>query len=577
MKSTTGIYITFAIALFALASCTKLLDRPPLDMITDKEMAFTKDEMELYCNQYYGFSDFLGVFYADNSSDNMIHGNYNNNGQLAGTITVPGTDGGWAWGNIRSVNYFLANYHVTKEPWESVKNYVGEMHFWRAWYYYGMLKQFGDLPWYNKPLQTNSPELYAPRLPRNVIADSILADLNMAIELMLPYGKNTPQRIYKDVALLLKSRVALYEGTWEKYHAGSKFGVAGADPDKYFQQAAAAAEQLINSGNYAIVKGNNPRWDYWNLFNQLDLTGNKEVLLWKKYDLTLGLTHQGQNYLLFEGGNTGISKSLVDAYLCADGLPASISPLYKGDDSITSVITNRDPRLAQTVFMRGDPRVIQQGDTVARFIEPYINLAGESRNTSGYQLFKGCAPNIEPQGAGPGSGAGATTASIVFRYAEALLNYAEAKAELGQCTQGVLDQSINLLRDKVNMPSLKVTVGFTDPAWDFPALSPLLNEIRRERRVELACEGYRFDDLMRWAAAKLIKKPLLGAKYKQFEGKDFTPPLGNIAVSADGYIFPYKNSAAVNGWQFDERKNYLKPLPSNELTINPQLKQNPEY
>jgi hypothetical protein len=127
------------------------------------------------------------------------------------------------------------------------------------------------------------------------------------------------------------------------------------------------------------------------------------------------------------------------------------------------------------------------------------------------------------------------------------------------------------------MPHLSVNVGFTDPAWEFPSLSPLMNEIRRERRVELACEGFRFDDLMRWAAADVIKKPLLGAKYSQFEGKSFDPPLENIPVSNDGYIFPYKNTPAANGWQFDVRKNYLKPLPSNELTINTKLDQNPGY
>ncbi|HRN57428.1 MAG TPA: RagB/SusD family nutrient uptake outer membrane protein, partial [Agriterribacter sp.] len=233
--------------------------------------------------------------------------------------------------------------------------------------------------------------------------------------------------------------------------------------------------------------------------------------------------------------------------------------------------------LSQTISVRGYARVIQNGDTTSRFSEPDINKTGSIRNTTGYQLYKGAAPNLESQGGGAASGVGATTASILFRYAEVLLIYAEAKAELGACTQEILDATVNKLRDKVTMPHLTVSVGFSDPNWDFPSLSPLLNEIRRERRVELACEGYRYDDLMRWAATYLIKAPLLGAKFSQFEGKTFNPPLSGIPVNANGYIAPYLNTPAAGGWQFDPSKHYLAPLPTNELTINTALTQNPNY
>ena len=565
MSNKKLIYILI-IASLTFSSCKKFLDRPPLDTITDKEMSFSKTEIEFYANQYYvNFSDFLSVFYGDNSSDNMVFGNFDYNPLLSGTQTLSVYGGGWDWSNIRSVNYFLSNYQVTKEPPEEVNTYIGEVYFWRAWFYFGLMKQFGDLPWYGEPLPTNSPLLYAPRISRSIIADSILADLDRAASLLDPITKSVPQRIHKDVALAFKARVALYEGSWEKYHAGTPFGVTNADPAKYFTQASAAAEQIMNSGNYSISVGTNPKWDYWNLFNQRDLSGNRDVIFWRKYDFSLGLTHNGQAYLLFEGGNTGISKQLVDDYLCADGLPISLSPLYKGDDSIAEVVTNRDLRLGQTIFVRGYPRVIHNGDTITKFSEPDINLSLDQRNTTGYELFKGAAPNIEPQGAGVGVAAGATTASIIFRYAEVLLIYAEANAELGTCTQEVLDASINRLRDKVAMPHLLQSVGFTDPKWDFPNLSGLINEIRRERRVELACENFRFDDLMRWAATNLIKTPLLGAKYNQFVDKVFNPPLSGIPVSVDGYIFPYLNTTAANGWQFDPTKNYLSPLPTNEV------------
>lgn len=568
----------FIATLVLTTACNKFLDRPPLDTITDKEMKFSKKEMELYANQYYvNFPQFLDAFYADNASDNMVYGSFDYNSLLSGTVTVPNSGGGWSWSNIRSVNYFLANYQITTESLADVGTYIGEVYFWRAWFYFNLMKRFGDLPWYNAPLGTNSEELYAPRISRSIIADSILSDLDHAINLLTPVNQSIPQRIHKDVAVAFKARVALYEGSWEKYHNGTPFGVPNANYNKYFQIAADAAQTLINSGYYNIAAGSNPRWDYWSLFNQRDLSGNREVIFWRKYDLSQGLTHNGQAMLLLEGGNTGLSKQLVDDYLCKDGLPASLSPLYLGDDSIARVVTNRDPRLSQTIYVRGYARVIQNGDTTSRFSEPDLNKTGSIRNTTGYQLYKGAAPNLESQGGGAASGVGATTASILFRYAEVLLIYAEAKAELGACTQEVLDATVNKLRDKVGMPHLAVSIGFSDPHWDFPSLSPLLNEIRRERRVELACEGYRYDDLMRWAATHLVKAPLLGAKFSQFEGKTFDPPLSGISVNANGYIAPYLNTPAAGGWQFDPSKHYLAPLPTNELTINTALTQNPNY
>lgn len=560
-------------------SCKKLLDKPPKDALTDKEMGFSATEMKLYSNQFYGSlpgwragPDYsTGIFGYDNSSDNMVNGNYANNARLAGLLTVPPSGGGWDWGNIRAVNYFLANYHVTTEPAAIVNTYIGEMYFWRAWFYYGLFQQFGQLPWYSRPLTPNDLELLqSPRLPRNQVADSMLADLDKAIELLSPVGVAEPLRINKSAALAFKSRVALYEGTWEKYQAGTPFGVTDADPNKYFRQVVSAAEALIATDKHSIPPFQaTPRWNYWRLFNQKDLSSNTEMILWKKFDKSLGLTHFGQNNLSYHGDNTGISKQLVDAYLAIDGKPVSISPLYMGDDSIARLIRNRDPRLEQTILVRGHPRYIVDGDTT-KFNEPAINLAAGQRNTTGYQLFKGAAPD-------DADGSGSVTASIAFRYAEVLLNYAEAKAELGEATQAVLDASINKLRARVGMPSLLVTVGFTDPAWEFPTLSPLLNEIRRERRVELALEGFRFDDLMRWRAHHLIKRPLYGAKYQQFVGKTFNPPLPDIPVSGDGYIYPLKNTPAAGGWQFNENKNYLAPLPTSELTLNPNLKQNPNY
>ena len=563
----------------AVSSCNKILDKPPLDQIPDDQLKFTATEMKLYSNQFYpAFPGWFpgaytgGIFWLDNASDNLVHGNYNYSAQLSGTGTVPPSGGGWDWGNIRAVNYFLANYQTSTDDPAQTNTYVGEIYFWRAWFYFSLLKQFGDLPWYNKPLTTEDMEaLQAPRVKRNSIVDSILQDLDQAVTLLAAPGQAEPLRINRGAALAFQSRVALYEGTWEKYHNGTVFGVEGADYNKYLRKAADVALKLMNAGYYSISPiSDDPRFGYWRLFNQKDLSSNPEMILWKKFDKALGLTHFGQNMMAYGGGNTGLSKQLVDDYLCTDGKPIAISSSYRGDNTVQLQITNRDPRLAQTFLLPGYPRIITNGDTTGRFILPDINLLGDGRCTTGFEIFKGIAPD-------DADGTGSATASIIFRYAEVLLNYAEAKVELGEGTQQVLDQTINVLRDRVSMPHLSANVGFTDPHWEFPELSPLLNEVRRERRVELALEGYRFDDLMRWSADQLIRRPLYGAKYQQFVGKPFDPPLNNIAVSADGYIFPLKNTPASNGWQFNPGRDYLLPLPSNELVLNKNLKQNPGW
>lgn len=577
MKKLSLIYISVFVL---FVSCKKYLDRPPLDTITDKEMTFTQTEMELYANKYYGsfpaFSGYsLGIFEEDNSSDNMVSGDYNFNAQISGTITVPASGGGWDWSGIRGINFFLANYHITTESPDRVNRYIGEMYFWRAWYYFGMMKQFGDLPWYNKPLTTESEELYAPRVSRSIIADSIIADLDKAVQMLPEKNEAQSGRLHRDVALLFQSRVALYEGTWEKYHNNTDFGVPNADPAKYFRKALEAAKEIVDNGVYSIEPvGTDPEWGYWNLFNQKDLSNNSEVLLWKKFDKALNVFHYAQNYFGVSDKNTGLSKYLVESYLCTDGEPIGVSSLYQGDSKVEELLQNRDPRLRQTMYIAGAPRVITGADTSGKFIVPDLTFESRLRNTTGYQLFKGVDPAADHS-------SGDITASIIFRYAEALLNYAEAAAELGECDQAVLDATVNELRARVGMPSLTVSVGFIDPNWEFPTLSPLLNEIRRERRVELACEGYRFDDLMRWAATHLIKRPMLGAKMQQFSDikNTFQPVLdpSAIPVNADGYIAPHWNSPAKTGWQFDPTKHFLKPLPTNELVLNPSLGQNPQY
>jgi hypothetical protein len=575
-------YVIFlhVVLTFLFLSCEDFLDRPPLNKITDGEITFSKTEMELYMNKYYGnfpspWVTEYGIFGVDNSSDNMIHGQYNYNGLISGVIVEPTSGGGWDWGNIRSINFFINNYHRTTESMSVVAPYIGEGYFWRAWFYFDLLKKFGDLPWLNKTLDTNSEELYLPRESRSLIADSIIADLDQAISLLPERASAIQGRIHKEAALLFQGRVALYEGSWEKYHNGTVFGVENANPDHFFRKAATATETLISMGTHEIEQANtDPEEYYWGLFNKKDYSKSKEIMMYRAHDMSLGIYEWTNNYFGVSDANTGISKYLIDSYLCTDGKPVSISELYQGDDLIDDEIKNRDSRLAQTIFTKGDIRTIENGQPSGYFNYPDMAFESRLRNTTGYQLKKGSNPSANHT-------SGDETGTIIFRYAEALLIYAEAKAELGECDQNILDKSINKIRDRVDMPHMSVNIGFTDSRWEFPDLSPLLNEIRRERKVELACEGYRYDDLYRWAATHLIKRPMYGAKIQQFiDAKDeFKPALDPalIPVNDKGYVAPHWTSPAKDGWQFDPGKNYLNPLPLDQLVLNPNLKQNPGY
>jgi hypothetical protein len=576
----------------SIVSCEEYLDIQPKDTITDKGLSFSKNEMEMYCNQYY--TSLPGnltawVWESDAASDNDVPANYGWNGLTFGTQTVPSSGGGWSFTQIRSVNFFLENYSKSAEPLSTQQKYLGEILFWKAYFYFDLMKNFGDLPWLTKTLDVDSPELMGERVSRSVIADSILSILDESIA-MLPLKSQTDiGRIHKDLALLFKARVALYEGTWEKYHAGDAFKGDGRDINRFFVQAKEAAEAVIDGERYslyheyadpALPEG----FSYWRLFSSPsnEIRTNPEVLLAKEYSYALNLVYWGQQ-IRTSGGNDGhgISKSLVDSYLCRDGKPTAASSLYRGDETLENVTANRDPRLIMTVLTPGMPIKIFKGVTDT-FKLPLLTLTPWP-NTTGYQTYKWLSPFIANEDE---SGNFTSNGVPLFRYAEVLLIAAEANAELGTCTQTVLDKTINELRTRVDMPKLTLTgqtgVGFTDPNWDFPSLSPLMNEIRRERRVELAFEGFRTDDLFRWAATDLLQASRLGSKIEQWRGKPFSPAYDVDEVSktkknAAGYISPYFDKIGEGKIGFDPTKNYLYPLPIDQLVLNKNLKQNPGY
>jgi hypothetical protein len=593
MKTNKIFCLLILLAVFGIAGCKKdsLLNQTPPTALADASYWHTVSDLQNYMNNLYGkdaifphyrsYSN-LGIYSLDGNSDNMVPVAVD--ARLSGQYTVA-SNGTYAdYTDIRDVNYFLVNYRRVTAAATDVAPYVGEAYFFRAILYFYALEKVGGVPWVNQPLDITDTQLInAPRLARNTLVDSIVNDLDRAITNLPTKSKAQSQRLYKEYAQSFKVRVCLYEGTWEKYHAGDAFGVSGQDGSKYIQLAATTASDVINSNIYAL--DNVGLSDgYFKLFNQTDYSSSKEIVFWGAYNQQAGVTTYWQNYF-HEGSagtaSTGMSKSLVDDYLCTDGNPAGISPLYKGDDSLKHIVQNRDPRLRQSLFLTGDTVAINVPGATAPLLFAYPAFNNATPCTTGFQIRKGLNTDALQDSH---YSAGGTDGVIYMRYAEILLDYAEARAELGQLTQGDVDITINKIRDRVKMPHLNVGAIPTDPHWLFPALSPVINEIRRERHIELACEGLRLDDMMRWAAAPqlIINKQPLGAQVTQF----LTVPITagklvvgtNIYINANGYIEPYqKVPAMANGYAFNPGRDYLFPITLQETVVNTAIKQNPGW
>jgi hypothetical protein len=580
-------FISIITAVIIIISCSEdFLERYPLDELSPNDFFKNPEQLEIYANRFYillpAHADYSITFWSEKNSDNLVPGTFDP--RLGGTRSLPtsAAEGGWIWDEIRQANYFLAYCHKAEGIPADINHYIGEVRFFRAFLYFDKLKIFGDVPWINKPLNTTSEELYTSRISRRIIADSIIADLDFAISNLKTVEKAPPFRINKEIAMLLKARVCLYEGTWEKCHSGTVFGVNGSDGSDLIQLAAETANLLMQSNKYSIYKGPSGS-EYGSLFNQTDYTGNPEVMLWKKFDIGLGIANNVSRSMAGGAGDLGISKSLIDSYLCTDGQPVSVSPLFQGRDSLEMEVANRDPRLMQSIFLKGYDQIINAPGTLnQKYNLPSIDGAGDARNTTGYAILKGHNPEYSQQV----NNLNGTTGSVIFRYAEALLIYAEAKAELQTITQEDLDRSINLIRDRVGMPDLVLSNIVTDPSWDFPSLSPVINEVRRERRIELMLEGQRWDDLARWRAHNLItgKRPLgikyigtnLEGAYKDFLGNPNIFVGINLFVDENGFIDPYQR-VLPSGYGFDPDRDYLSPIPSDEITLNDKLTQNPGW
>ena len=553
------LYICSLILLLAACKKEDFLDRFPQDAISEPTFFKNENDLKLYLNQFY---DALPVQRGNSEANSDNFAQSSRDVFLAGEYVVPATDGNWSysgWANIRNVNYFLQRYDRAQMD-GTVKNYyVAEARFFRALFYWEKVKRFGAVPWLSQDLtDTSSAILYGPRQPHKQVMDSVLADLNFATA-NAAEGSNQQfkGRITKDVANALKARICLWEGTFRKYH-----GLG--DETEYLRAAADAAEAVMITGRYGIWTTGNPDKDYYNLFIQEELKGNVEAILARRYikDISMhNLTRQISDIW------PALTKDFVRSFLDKNGVPTALSALYQGDETLDDEMADRDPRFSQIIATRGFVVTANPGGT-----DDVVTLPRIPGVVTGYAAIKNYSPDLAQWNANQ-----STLDLFIFRYAETLLIFAEAKAELGEADQAVINRTVNEIRSRVGMAPMIISALVRDPQSKFPGIPVLLDEIRRERRIELVGDGFRFDDLLRWKAGTLINNPetILGMKLTPAMRAQYPAnQVSNVIVDGNFYIRVYNN---ITSRTWTDRM-YLYPLPTNELTLNPALlPQNPNW
>ena len=629
MKFNLKKYILFlGIASVLLPSCNDdFMERYPQDQLTDESFWKTETDIKLMLNSLYPLyiighqsgwaqdkSPALNVtgsplMYGDVYSDNCVKTG-NEFRSMAGELIVP-TDAtaasGWYWWNLRKVNFFLNRYDRADISQEKKNAYAAEAYFFKAWDYYQKVVLFGDVPWITRDLNVDSEELYAARTPRVEVMDSVLMCINKAIEWLPTKENQESERLNKDQANFLKARICLFEGTFRKYH--TELGLQES-ANKWLEEAVKACEALL--GKYSLYK--NGEKTYWKMFTATDVSGNPEVILARNY-LENKVGHAAQRYFNQNHDNRqsmGATRGLVDEYLCIDGRPIYIggsensyekNPNFVGYGKWTE-LENRDPRLTQTICRPGEYVTIYKGGVLDieknGITYPGLSYSDRGSTVTGYRVIKHWMGDMVEEN----RTLNGIQAAIEFRYAELLLNYAEAKYELnGTLSQADVDLTINALRERAGFdfskyPTAKLTVGQepADPRLDKIyaekldyAVSPLLREIRRERRVELAIENHRYEDLMRWKAGNLLTVPFRGMNFLAvqdlYDGSHTANPetavkveLGKtVFADEDGFVIcypksPYQNT--VKGTLPWEDYRYYWPIPKEELVMNPNLVQN---
>ena len=572
-----------AVASLFVVSCD--LDKLPLTNLSPDSFFSTRNELDAFANNFY--TNFPGSSVFEEESDLIIKNSRSD--WMRDGRSVPGSGGGWIWTALRDFNTLIEMSANCKD--ENVRNeYIGVARFFRAWFYFEKVKRFGDVPWYDRQLGSSDKDLYKPRDSRELVMSHVVEDLDFAIA-HLPV-KRSVYKVTKWTALALKSRACLFEGTFRKYH-GLKLD--GHTADWYLEQAAAAGEEFISTSGYSVYTGGGVENSYRDLFASEDAIGT-EIILARDYDRNLSIKHNGTYYTLGNYGNPGMTRKMFCSYLMKDGSRFTDKEGWK-TMSFVDETKNRDPRLSQSIRTPGYKRIGSDKVEAPDF----------GHTETGYMITK------YMQGADLGVDLyGASYNDLpLFRSAEVYLNFAEAKAELGTLTQSDLDKSIKLLRDRVGMQNIDLAAANASPdpylmaeETGYPNVNGenlgVILEIRRERTIELFDEKFRFYDLIRWKNGQAITHKFLGMYFPApgaydldgngtldvcFYTDDVPSGLPANVVKCKigervyftegdhGYVDVTPNLPGL----WNENRDYFYPIPTDELTLNPNLEQNPGW
>lgn len=570
-------YLFILAAGLSLHSC---LDLEPQDQLGENKMWQSPNDYQSFANNFYSWTaDFGSVvrnggYHNDLSSDLMTAASADVISQ--GNNTQPSSDGVYTgdYAHIRRCNMLLQRAANYPNP-EDIKQYVGEAYFFRAYSYFDLLLTFGNVILTTEPLTTDDPKMQVAQNDRKEIVDTIVSDLNKAAE-NLPDFKalttNENGRLSKQAAQAFLSRVALYEGTWQKFHKDGDATRA----KELLNTAATAAKAVIDSKEFWLfgtdektkVLGDSAQKYMFVLENTksnpagIQKADNHEYIFTRRHDQTLAAIGWNITKTCIDNVQWVTSK-FANMYLCTDGLPVDKSSRFEGYSKMTSEWANRDNRMRYTL--------LEPGTHYFTNLTPRTNWDDTD--------FEGTTLLASPHGSGYMHQKWATERSCadgqegydfpIIRYAEVLLNYAEAVYERDDKISDDDLAYLNEVRLRVNrdngMPALSnafVSAHGLD----------MRTEIRRERTIELFQEGFRLDDLKRWATAvEEMNQPLLGVKFTgtEFEQK-WTGGKPSQATDADGRLIMDSNRKWTD-------KNYLFPLPSDQLTLNKNLVQNPGW
>ena len=563
-------YMAFGLVALASTSC---LDLNPQDQLAESDLWGKPGDFESFANVFYNWIPDFGTVYdnlhADKRSD-LVRDKNGVNVFANGTNTVPQGDGDYsgAYSNIRRCNLLIENAAGYGNQAE-IAQYLGEAYFFRAWNYFNIMQKFGDVIIVDHTIDVDDALMSAKRNDRSEVCDFIIEDLRKACELMKSTADLPEGRVGVEGAYAFMARVALFEGTWQKFRSNEARG------KELCGIAADAANEVIKSGKFELfapaILGDSAQKYMFILENTqcnpagLQKDANKEYIIKRCYDATLKVIGRNLNTEIFANAQY-VSSKFADMYLCQDGLPIEKSPLFQGYQTIKSEWQNRDNRMRYTLMRPGDSfwTITEKGCR--------IDWSGSEEELK-HAAYNNFTPNwgsgYFPQKWATERQLGKDTDGSydwpALRYAEVLLTYAEAVYERDdKISDEDLNKSLNLVRQRVNKKMPALTNAFVNANG-----LDMRQEIRRERTIEFFQEGFRIDDLRRWKTAE-VEMPMDFTGIRHIGEWQVRLPNPGATKSDDGHLI-------IEDGRVWAEKNYLHPLPVDQLQLNPNLGQNPGW